>query len=208
MKIKDKSVAIVLAGKWNLFILTPEWVINNLYEDHPEVKIEFSVNFDAPIRFRIKDIIFCPTPDKVLLIAITPTEDTLAELERIAIRLYTILSHTPLNAVGVNFGFIEEVNKDHLFPIFNYSDKDSLSENQWEIKNASLKRQMIKDGVLLNLTLVLDGNNNVHFDFNFHFDFDQNKQLEELLGKKSIQCYHYAIEVLESIYHLNFEQHE
>lgn len=200
MQTKEDSISVVLVGKWNKFILTPEWIAKNLYESNPNFKIEFSINLDFPFRYKTKDVTFAFAPDKVSLISSTDSNIVLQELERLAIKLCTTLVHTPIFAIGVNFGYSEKTDKENLFPLFDSDNKQKLVANGWSIKDTQIKNQLSKDDILLNLAVSLTQENNIDFDFNFHFNLSPELQPEKVLSGTILTLRDRSLDVLEHIY--------
>ena len=169
MQTKPSSFSIVLAGKWNPAIITPPWILANLLEDNQQIEIEFSLSFDIPSRFKINNITISPSIDRIILVSNDGSDESLELIELIAIKLCNILSHTPLVAVGINFSFIETLNKELLLPLFTFSDANKLDDNNWEVSNQSIKRTLKKETYNINLTINMDNETNVSLDFNHHY---------------------------------------
>lgn len=208
MILKDNSFSIVLAGAWNRAILTPIWLVNNLFDNKPEPQVEFSVNFDAPFRFVVKNIIIAPGIDKVIFWSKDNSDESLKLMEETSVRLCSILTHTPLVAVGINFGFLEKNNKAALFDLFKFNDTDGISSNQWTITRPSIKRSLSKDAYFTNLSISLDDNSDFHFDFNFHYKVSETNEVKTFITDKIIDYKNQAISLLNSLYKLNIEENE
>lgn len=205
MLIKELSYSVVIAGKWNPAILTPSWLVANLFDDNPQMQVEFSLNFDIPSRFKVKNIIIAPAIDRVILLSADNSDESLALLETVAIKLCNTLSHTPLVAVGINFGFIEKVNKAALLPLMNFSDTNAITEDGWAISNQSIKRSLSKDGFLINLTISLDDYSDFHFDFNFHYKTANAAAVSACLFEKVLVCKNQATALLNTLFNLQLQ---
>jgi hypothetical protein len=205
MQIKENSYSIVLVGKWNNAILNPGWLVENLFEGNPEVKIEFSLNADMPSRYIIKNIIIAPSTDRVIFISNDNSDDSISLMESIAVKLCSILEHTPLVAVGVNFAYIEKVNKDKLLPLLNFSDNDSYSDNNWNISNQSIKRNLIKDHYNVNVSIAINKESDFELTFNYHYPATNVANIKECLVGKAIDYKNKAIELAKIIYEIELE---
>jgi len=206
MIIKESSYSIVLAGKWNPAILTPAWLAANLFEGNHQVQIEFSLNFDFPPRYKIRNITISPSVDKVILLSNDNSDDSLTLLESVAIKLCATLGHTPFVAVGVNFGFIEKQNKNSLLPLMNFPDSNNITDSGWNISNQSIKRSLSKEGYFTNLKISLDGNSDFHFDFNYHYPTINATQVSECLSEKVIDYKNQCITLLNELFNLEIEE--
>ena len=206
MIIKESSFSIVLAGKWNPSILTPAWLTVNLFDDNPQFQIEFSLNFDIPSRYKVKNITISPSVDRVILTSNDNSDESLNLLESVAIKLCAILSHTPLIAVGVNLGFIEKQNKNLLLPLMSFPDDNDITDNGWVISNQSIKRSLSKEGYFTNLTISLDQNSDFHFDFNYHYNAISANQVSACLLNKVTDYKSQSIELLNQLFKLNIKE--
>lgn len=205
MQIKELSYSVVIAGKWNPAILTPPWLVANLFDDNPQMQIEFSLNFDMPSRFRVKNIIIAPSVDRVILLSIDNSDDSLNLMEAVAIKLCNILSHTPIVAVGINFGFIEKQNKDGLLPLMNFSDSNDITDDGWTISNQSIKRKLVKNEYTINLSISLDDNSDFHFDFNYNYKANNAVQVSACLLNKVVVYKNQATSLLNELFNLQIQ---
>ena len=203
MTIKESSFSVVIAGQWNRSILNPAWLVANLFEDNPEVQVEFSLNFDMPSRYRVKNIIIAPTDEKVIFLSTDNSDESLKLIEYTAIKLCNILSHTPFVAVGINFSFIESTEKDKLLPLMSFTDSDDLSDKGWGVYQKSIKRFIVNDFYKLNLSIMMDDNSDFHFDLNYHYQISNVTQIEENLYNRVISYKEMSFLLLNQLYNLN-----
>lgn len=206
MQTKPSSFSIVLAGKWNPAIITPPWILANLLEDNQQIEIEFSLSFDIPSRFKINNITISPSIDRIILVSNDGSDESLELIELIAIKLCNILSHTPLVAVGINFSFIETLNKELLLPLFTFSDANKLDDNNWEVSNQSIKRTLKKETYNINLTINMDNETNFSFDFNHHYIAINSDQVSACLLGKVIEYKNQSISLLNDFFDIQIEQ--
>ncbi|MEP7198107.1 MAG: hypothetical protein ABI851_16435 [Saprospiraceae bacterium] len=205
MVIKELSYSIVLVGKWNPAILTPLWLGSNLFDDKPSIEIEFSLNFDVPTRYRVKNIIIAPGIDRVQLLSIDNSDESLSLMESIAIKLCRTLSHTPLVAVGINFAYIEQKHNDALLPLMNFADADKIIDDGWQTSNQSIKRTLQKNGYNINLAISVDEKYNFDFDFNFHYPTTTATLVSECLSGKVIDFKNQATALLHQLFNLEIQ---
>ena len=112
------------------------------------------------------------------------------------------LPYTPINAFGINISYVEDIKKADLFNIFKFVDNDLLSQQKYLIKNNAIKRALIVENRLLNLTVSADGSD-VQFDFNFHYDVSSAKEAIEKMNDMVVENKNIADKILNDVYKLS-----
>jgi len=79
MIIKSDGWNLVLLGKWNKYILSPEWTAENIFQVDG-VQVEFSINLDRPHRYTSDTVRMIPGEDSVVFIPIEFDNETLSRL--------------------------------------------------------------------------------------------------------------------------------
>ncbi|OEU73379.1 MAG: hypothetical protein BA869_04945 [Desulfuromonadales bacterium C00003107] len=204
MKIKDMSWSIVLAGKWNRFIISPEWAAKNIFKEE-KIKVEMAIGLGAPPRFSSSEIMMIPSEDRVAFHLLDHSDECLQKAEELAVSLLTILNHTPVNALGVNFGFIEAAPNDDLMELFAFEDNDSFIEQGYSIKDTNIIRKLeIEPESSLNLTMgAIEAG--LGFDFNFHYEVNSTKEAADILKGKLLSNKEVALNLLQANYKLRLE---
>lgn len=192
MKVKTDLTNLVITGKWNKYILSPDWLAKHIF-DKSDIKVEFSLTLDHLTRFTCDNIRIVPTEDRVLFIALEYSNGLLEKIEDMAYRLIDLLPFTPIAAFGTNFAYIEESAGTDLLDIFELKDNNKLSDYDVTIEKYLIQRTLLIEGQKLNLDIIQDGGN-VVFGFNFHYDaptkddikgrFVENKKIAENLLNK------------------------
>jgi hypothetical protein len=217
MQIKPNSFSIVVVGRWNPYILTPQWITQHLFDNAPPVQIEFSLNLDLPNRFKVHNVIITPTPEKVIITSVDDNAESLTQIGTVATKLCSILEHTPLIAIGINFGYIEKEDKSELLSNLDFDKNDPFSEDGWRINSHLVKRFIVKDHYKLNFTLTLDDNDDFHFDFNYNYVITpkelagktSREYIEDLLkGNGVISFYENSKELLNNVYNLKLQNND
>ena len=209
MQIKPNSFAIVIIGRWNPYILTPQWITENLFENKPPVQIEFSLNLDLPNRYRINNVFITPTTEKIILTSFDNSHESLIAMGNVAVKLCSILLHTPVMSLGINFGYFENENKEELLEMFAFEKNDPFSNDGWNIKSYTVKKFMVKDKFQLNLTTTIDENNDLHFEFNYHYNVPNRDFLETLFNNDNILSFkENSLELLNNVYKLKLPSYE
>jgi hypothetical protein len=206
MKPIIDSSTLVIVGKWNKYILSPNWVANTIFEE-ATLNVDFPLRLDLPSKYTspTSNITFIPSEDRVIFIPPNFEESTLTKIEKMSHTLLTHLSYTPIIAFGINICFVEKDNAA-LYALFNISDNDKLSESGFQISTNSVVRNLKSDnGQILNFKITQKANE-ITFEFNFHYPVknatEAREKLEEgiILKNKGI-----ALELLEGKYDLQLD---
>lgn len=164
--ITDADV-LVIVGAWNRAILSQEWVMQNLLSEEKNVKIEYPINSIGSLRFSTEDFSFFVLGERLVFKALNNKEQTYKNIVAIARQLLRLLSHTPINAMGINFVYKSE----QALTIF-----DSIGDTRklvdligHEIKVQELTRSFSIDETLT-LNLKIQSTNSASIiDFNFNY---------------------------------------
>lgn len=210
MKIIDGTWSLVTVGKWNKYILNPNWVGKNIFNEE-KIRVEFPVNNpDMPPRYISSDnIMFVPANHRISFIAQDPYNDEmLKKICNMNRKIIEILSHTPITAIGSNFGFEEKSEIFSQLELFKFFDSDLLTDNGYLPKISEIKRQFQLDSGLLNLTIKYD-EETVTFDCNFHYKVSGAEDAipilqEDLILKNKEISFH----ILKNLYKLEIDEEE
>lgn len=205
MRIKEESFTIVVVGNWNRHILSPSWVSKELFLED-KITIEFSVNLELPPRYTspTSQIRILPSSGNVTFVALVPDESCLSRMEQMTQALLEKLTYTPIQAFGINFGYVEAIEKSDLYNIFKFSDNNRLSKEQYLIKSSSLQRALSVEDRVLNLSISTK-DSEVHFDFNFHYDVSNAKEAIDKIKDAVVSNKRIAEKTLSNIYDLSFD---
>lgn len=162
--VKD-SWNITVVGSWNVAILGPGWLAEHVFADN-ELTIEFPTNPGYSPRYSAGNVTVVASPGRIVVIPKVLTARTLNNAFKAANRLLEKLPHTPVSAIGVNFGFIQEAADDDLLSHVPEVDGPLFADAGFEITTRRLAWQLLVDDLRLNLT-VSEGSGNIAFDFNF-----------------------------------------
>lgn len=203
MKVKTDLTNLVITGKWNKYLLSPDWLAKHIF-DKSEIKIEFSPTLDHPLRFTCDNIRIVPTEDRVIFIALEYSNGLLEKIEDMAYRLIDLLPFTPIAAFGTNFAYIEEGAGTDLLDIFELKDNNKLSDYDVTIEKYSIQRKLLIEGQKLNLDIIQDGGN-VVFGFNFHYDAPTIDSIKDNIKGRFVENKKIAENLLNIVYELVLE---
>lgn len=155
MKADTDGVSVVIAGSWNSRIFSPDWITKNLTNSE-EISVELPLgNPTLPPRLGFDNIKLIVTHNKLIVKPDDGLEDTMQRAYQIAKKSVSILTHTPISAVGVNFNFKEDNLTESLAKAFTLNDADEISNVSDAIDYTTIKRGLIIGDMYLNLSLHL-----------------------------------------------------
>jgi hypothetical protein len=173
---------VVIAGAWNVAILTPDGIKKRILVDSPPnapVRIEVAV--DAPGYFRVINsdgIIVVPTSPSLQFLTERSNKESLRKASIYAIRALEDLDKTPVVAAGVNIKYRFAELQDHLIELMQAPLDDALSDASFLIKGKSLKRSLVVGSGFVNIDLKQDELLAGAFDMNFHLSSQQPDELK------------------------------
>lgn len=158
---------LVIVGAWNRAILSQEWVMQNLLSDAKNVKIEYPINSIGSLRFSTDDFSFFIFGERLIFKALNNREQTYRTIISIARQLLRLLSHTPINAMGINFVY-KPAEALNIFDTIN-DTRILVDFIGHEINLQELTRSFSLDETLtLNLKMQSSGSESI-IDFNYNY---------------------------------------
>lgn len=206
MRRKADGWNIVLAGLWNRAIFTPQWV-NDLLFHESEVETLLSVMPYLPIIYRNKHVAIEVSTPKLVFRPRKLDDATIEMAATMAHGVLNKLQDTPLLAVGVNFGFVEESPRKDLLRLFSFPDDPRLAESVGEVHERSVIRRIRQGDATLNLTMTFDGQA-VKIEFNYHTDTTNNDKAREAIQGKVLGLRDASLRLLTETYHLEEEKND
>lgn len=204
MRVKEGSFTIVLVGHWNKYILTPDWLAKNIFKDE-QLNVDVAFNLALPNRYTSKraNVMFIPTANNVTLIALQPEDQCLENAESFAHELVSLLPATPVQAYGMNFGYMEKINDD-LMKVFNFNDDEWFKDQEITTTHSSILRRIVIEDRILNLKISHDSEN-VLFDFNYHYDVKSTEDIKKKIKGATLKNKGISEKILKSVYKLDFD---
>ena len=125
----EKCPYIVIAGAWNPKIFTPFWLRSQEITKLDEVGVELTFGA-ADYQFLMKfDGIILSISDSHLVLSLSEwNQSKLAALENVALTILKSLQHTPLRAIGANFGFKIEDPTTAILNLFKVTSDEELNK--------------------------------------------------------------------------------
>lgn len=207
MRRKPEGWSIVLAGFWNRMIFTPEWVGPPRLFPGVEIEARVALLPVLPLIYLDREVVMEISATRLVFRSrMLEIEATLLRTEAMAHTVLQALPETPVQAIGVNFGFREEYPPAHLMALFNDADDLELGQEGWGIGERKLTRRLTRGNEVLNLAMALSGQA-VDFDFNFHTEVPTNAAaLQAVAPGRVLTLRDAALALLVDVYHLQLEE--
>lgn len=95
---------VVVLGKWNKAILTPQGIANRLLEvpENAPIEVDIAINIVAPYRVKNQGLVVMVDEDKLIVEAPVGDYEALERAMRVASKAVLNLPETPFAAAGIN----------------------------------------------------------------------------------------------------------
>jgi len=160
---------IVIPGAWNPKIFTPEWITKNLTGQRD---VQISIGFGLPafdLRLSFDEVNLILHQERLVISPIGPSDESFVRAQAISVKILTVLNHTPIIAIGVNFKFTGGCDVPDA-ELFELRDTAKISAMDYELKASAIKRTLKVPGkeIDLNITVEMIDGNKLAYDFNYH----------------------------------------
>lgn len=200
-EIFDNINHIVVVGVWNTAILTEDWVRHYILNDVDKYTIEYPIAGSGSLKFSTEDFSFYIALGR-LYFNIT-RDDVVAAKKTIeyARRLFRLLVHTPINAMGINFVF-EENGRCRVFD--NLDDTRELASAISKSVNSTeiIRHFEVKEDETLNFKIT-QTNDYTEYNFNFNYKVKTTLDIVDILGDEDdilIKKKKEAIDIINKVY--------
>ncbi len=153
MHVDLRFPTLVVTGAWNPAIFSTEWIASELFGKATGQTIEVLqlVNVgrpDAPVAQYIDGIGIACTPQRLELYVNEASDAAFAKAEALATKALTVLGHTPLDALGINFAYRDETISEMMQDMLE--TREGL-EGGFKVLSRSATSQLdLGDGCILN----------------------------------------------------------
>lgn len=197
----------MLSGKWNVQILTAEWMALNVLEAK-EITVQAELTPQTTLlKYLHQDLIIIPKPDR-LIIALTKCNDQcLTRAEKVALKTVEILEHTPVEGVGINFAFDAE-DATEILNLAKFGDSDKLLDNVDKQVQTEITRRYQIGETQLNLKIIIGAESATRAHFNFHRSVKNAKEAADCLKNRAVGLLEKATQLLDIVYDFQFQQEE
>jgi len=160
----------VAAGAWNPGVFTPEWVKSHLIETD-RADLELALEPSGPVYRVIADgLIVIPKRSQLVIGAHSSTKKWYESLTTMA-KALELLPHTPISAIGVNFGFLCSQPAPKLEALFQFSDAADLARFGATADKGQLRRSLtLSADIQMQLLISEQSNAQYAIHSNIHFE--------------------------------------
>ena len=186
MKLKNGVRNIIITGDWNLPLLSPKWLNDNIFDGTLPEKVEMSFNVENILisvkRIETPKIDIEISPQRICFIPKKQDTEHFDFLIDKIIALLSKLPHTPVHVLGINFIF---TSKDYIWfeNLINVKATEVLDnyENTYTQIVYQLSLEKPKEGIL---NLKIDYNKKTELltaNFNYSFNTKEISDIKEIL---------------------------
>ncbi|MXX69004.1 MAG: hypothetical protein F4Y74_08605 [Gemmatimonadales bacterium] len=210
MRTTPAEWTIVAVGDWNPRVFLPEWVRPNLFADRitedPTFEYVFQPTGPRAFRIQLNDIIIAPQSGRLVVGVHTVRDDLLEEAERVMRTSLELLSHTPLQALGVNLQFEEPAPPGALSRLFALPDLGALSHRGVTVSQTTILRQLQFDNQIVNFKQIF-GDDTTILNFNFHYPVSSTLEAANILdGTRLAEHKSFVLDFLAGMYDLTLSE--
>lgn len=203
MKSIPGEFSLVVIGAWNPSIFNETWINTHLLDNAEDFQIAYPIeDVTAPRRISFSGINLFPGRKKL---EVSPEDASLEKIQAcqsLVVKIFELLSHTPIIEMGVNFGFECEHN-GKLAELFSLQDNPDILE-EFAIKGTTIRRTLTKEGEAGVLNLSIDNyQGNYQLRINFHYTNMNSQICKELLEANVVTSnYDNSLQLLDKLYGL------
>lgn len=195
---------IVAVGQWNPHIFSPEWVGRNLAHTD-QLQTELAVGpVGTAVRYQTPSLTIIPTDDRLIIGCRNVEQTTLQAMEAASRTTLQLLGHTPIRAIGINFGFSESDPPPEMIRTFELNDTGALSDAGYNVRSTEILREFQHEQATLKLRMVF-AEASIKFHFNFTHQVASAQEASELLDGRVIRYRDHALHMLATVFDLRME---
>lgn len=183
MSVQPTDWSVVILGRWNRAIFTPDWIARHIFQTESSEAIQVEVALDefVPHRVTYNETTVIVPPGRLVIAPKTCTLDRLNYARSLAVQALNKLPETPLAAAGWNVKYeVDDLSQDAFNLLMPPIDVE-LSDAQFELTNRTIRRTITFGNGVLNLTLTAGTDQATQVEFNFHRSATAKDQLTEWL---------------------------
>jgi len=176
MEQKKEIRNIVIVGFWNSLLFNPKWLNDNIYDGElpKEIKTEIIINGNKIQNrvFHLPNHKLEISPERLSVILKEIDQENFDNIIEVITKILTKLQHTPIQKMGINLVYFDNIDKPFLTACDFYNLDDMISAN--EIITIE------KKGYTLNLSINRKSDF-VEFNFNYSYKIDDVAHIKSIL---------------------------
>lgn len=194
---------IAILGRWNVAIFSPAWLSKNVLQSK-DVTLEVGIEPGLPRRVTGDNVVLIPTNSRLILAPNDLGDGTLCRMEQVACKVLELLTHTPISAVGINYGYRISPLTEELRAKLPVILSTEFAKENLSIRSREYKWTFQYDQETLNVTYQSDGEEATIL-FNFHKDVTDTQIAAAYIAGKVIPHRDKTRSVLEQVFDLAME---
>ena len=203
IKELKENWTIVINGSWNISIFNPAWLSGNIFKSK-EVTLEIGLEPGLTRRLIGDNVVIIPRPSRLMFTPNDLEDSTLKRMEEIACTVLEVLKHTPVSAVGINFGYSikpVQTNLDNKLPKLFSAE---FAKEELIIESREYKWTCQYEKQTLNVSYQADGKE-AKILFNFHSDLPDASSAAKHISGKVISFRDKTRAVLDNVFDVTLE---
>jgi hypothetical protein len=198
---------VVVVGNWNPAIFSPNWVAQHLL-NVTVIETQLSAGPQVSgLKYQSPTLVVIPHSERLIIGVRNVTDAALIEMETATQTALRLLSHTPVQGVGINFGFLETDPTAELIQTFDLRDSGTLAENQLPVRRTTIIREIDLPPAVLKLNIT-SAEAQVGFRFNYSYSITSAIHAADLLSGKVLECRNKTNDILSTVFELEFQAEE
>lgn len=193
---------LVVVGNFNPAIFSQNWIATNVFgipegAEMSVLEVIMEVERLASVRLSfINDVALNVSPNRMDLFAASAETPSLCAVESALRRVFELLPHTPIHAIGCNFRWTDSEPETSITDLF---DTPEGLEGQYEVISRQASIQLSLEQSILNLTRA-SLENEIQFNFNYHRNFDGIENCIDTVEGMIINNLQHSTEIMKNIY--------
>lgn len=185
-------------GFWNVGIFSIGWLGKHIFDSN-EIMLDVGLAARLPQRFTADNVTLIPSNNNLILVPSDFENTTLVHMEEMAYKLLNILMHTPISAVGFNFGYELDDSDPDILDMLPLLLKDKFSAKDLIVSSRTFSWSFDRGDHILNLSCIIN-NNSPHITLNFHKDVKDANTAKNFIKDKIILFKEYSSTIIKDIF--------
>ena len=184
MEVRPLTWSVVVAGRWNVAILTPQWIAERLFDlkEAEAIQVEVALDDYLPHRVKVHGVVVVASADRLVFEPEIAGAAQLGGARKLASKVLEVLPETPVQAAGFNIRYRIEDPDSHVLEAFGMEIDKRLADSGYTPEARAIGRTLsFRDG-RLNMKFAVDIVGAVEFGFNFHRESKSPDELRKWLA--------------------------
>jgi hypothetical protein len=197
-----RAPLLVLVGSFNPAIFAPAWLATNVFgvvEGTELSVLEALIELDPQTLLQlsfVNGVAINVAPNRMDIFVIDSSDETLKAAEGALIKVFELLPHTPVQALGCNYRCVDADPSPDVIDLF---DSNEGVEGKYAVRSRQYTVQIELDGALLNFSRATF-NNEVHFSFNYHRNLKSVDEIASIIPGLIKADLEHGAALLQSLY--------